>query len=64
MEQSLELQASSGVTAAAGEGIIREVKVTSGTAGRPKSRTAHLDSQPSRANTFQIHFQGLDFRLF
>lgn len=54
----------SGVTAAADEGIIQEVKVMSGTVGHPKSHTAHLDSQRLRANIFQIHFQGLDFRLF
>lgn len=54
----------SGVAAAADEGIIQEVKVMSGTVGHPKSHTAHLDSQRLRANIFQIHFQGLDIRLF
>lgn len=53
-----------GVPAAADEGIIQVAKAMSGTVGHPKSHTAHLDSQRLRANIFQIHFQGLDFRLF
>lgn len=57
----------SGVTAAAEEEVAAS-PLTRGegdewNSGSP-SHTAHLDSQPLRANTFRIHFQRLDFRLF